>query len=57
MLIRNDNTKNITFSLSLFAISQADILSKKDFRKNVIFMFRKFDFIKHSKVIKNGTST
>ena len=52
-----DKTNNILFSLSLFEISQTDILSKKDFRKNVIFIFRKFDFVLHSKVVKNVAIT
>jgi ABC-type phosphate/phosphonate transport system ATPase subunit len=57
MLIKKDKTNNILFSLSLFEISQTDILSKKDFRKNVIFIFRKFDFVLHSKVVKNVAIT
>jgi hypothetical protein len=42
VLIKKDKIKNKTFSLSLFAISQADILSKKEVKKNAIFRNREF---------------
>lgn len=42
----------LTFSLSLFTISQTEILSKKDFRENVIFYNENSNFLLNSKVVK-----
>jgi hypothetical protein len=38
MQIKKAKVIILTFSLSLFAVSQTEILSKRDFRENVIFL-------------------